>query len=690
MDLKTAAERIKNLKIEIEKHNRLYYIEAKPVISDRDYDNLYKELLELEKKFPELKTEDSPTSRVGAKPLDEFAHIRHRVPMMSLDNTYNKQELLDFNQRIQKLIGDTTYTYVVEPKIDGVAISLRYENGILVSASTRGDGKTGDDITANIKTIKTIPLKLNTEHPPNIFEVRGEVYMPIAGFQQINKEREEAGQEPFANPRNAAAGSLKLLDPRIVAKRPLDAVLYALGETSGINITTHIELITTLRQFALRTVPFYRHCNSITEVITVLDELEENRHTFPFEIDGGVIKINERELYDIVGNTAKAPRWAIAYKYEPERAETVIKEITIQVGRTGVLTPVAELEPTTVAGSTISRATLHNIEEIHRKDIRIGDHVLIEKAGEVIPAVTKVLTEKRTGKEQKFHMPDVCPVCGEKIIQKPGEVALRCENLQCPAQIKRWIQHFAARGAMDIDGLGASLIEQLVDTNLVKNPADLYDLTVNQLSQLERMATKSAQNICKSLEDSKNRDFWRIIFALGIRQVGARSAQLLEEQFGNIDELANADINRLEKIYDIGPIVAQNITAFFNNEYNKTIIKRLKNAGVNMRRKEVTPHNTTGMLTGKTFVLTGTLSNMTRDEAAEKIRKAGGKTSSSVSAKTSYLIAGENAGSKLTKAEKLGIPILNEKEFIAMLEKEPQNTPEEKPEKPVYIQTELF
>ena len=665
MNKKQATNRAEKLRAEIQHHNTLYYINAEPTISDNEYDKLYRELTEIETTYPELITPDTPTQRVGGAALSQFDHIQHRQPMMSLDNTYNKNELIDFDQRLHKLIGNDDYSYVVEPKIDGLAISLRYEQGILISASTRGDGKTGDDITANIKTIHSIPLRLNTKIPPSVFEVRGEVYMPIKGFQQINKTRQEAGLEPFANPRNAAAGSLKLLDPRMVAERPLDAVLYALGEIDGIDISTHIDLITTLSEFGFRTAPLYWHCDSIEEVITNLDKLESKRHEFPFEMDGGVIKLDERKLYDIVGATAKAPRWAIAYKYEPEQAETTINQITIQVGRTGVLTPVAELEPVTVAGSTISRATLHNIEEIRRKDIRIGDRVLIEKAGEVIPAVVKVITKSRTGAEQKFSMPETCPVCGEKISQRDNEVASRCENLQCPAQIKRWIRHFASRGGMDIDGLGSSLVEQLVDKELVKTPADLYQLTVTQLAELERMATKSAENIGKALETSKNRDFWRIIFALGIRQVGARSAQLLEEHYTDIESLTNATSEELEEIPDIGPIVAENIIEFLHNERTIEMLAKLKDAGLNFKRKETSAKNDT--LAGQTFVLTGALKNMTRDEAAEKIRALGGKTSSSISKNISFLVAGENAGSKLIKAEKLGVTILTESEFTTQI-----------------------
>ncbi len=686
MNTKDLKAKVEKLKKEIEHHNTLYYVNAQPVITDKQYDDLYRELTDIEATYPEFVTPDSPTQRVGGIAISQFSTIQHRQPMMSLANTYNKNELAEFDQRVQKLLSTKDYTYVLEPKIDGLAVSLRYENGILISAATRGDGKTGDDITANIKTIHTIPLRLNTDTPPPIFEVRGEVYMPIKGFLEINKNREESGQEPFANPRNAAAGSLKLLDPRQVATRPLDAILYAVGETTDITILTHVDLINTLKKIGFRTAPLYWHCTSINEIIKRIDELEKNRHKFPFEMDGGVIKINERNLYDIIGATAKAPRWAIAYKYEPEQAETTVNQITVQVGRTGVLTPVAELEPVTVAGSTISRATLHNIEEIRRKDIRIGDHVLIEKAGEVIPAIVKVITKERTGKEIKFSMPSTCPVCGGDITQRENEVASRCENLQCPAQIKRWIQHFASRGAMNIDGLGSALVEQLVETKLISTPADLYDLTISQLSHLERMAEKSAKNLCTAITTSKKRDFWRVIFALGIRQVGARSAQLLEEHYEDIYALKNATSEELEQIPDIGPIVTKNIIDFLHTDRTINFLNKLQTAGVNLKRNTTT--NVSERLAGQTFVLTGTLSSMTREQAAEQIRILGGKTSSSVSKNTTFLVAGENAGSKRTKAENLGIRIITEEDFIKQILNVNQQQQTKLPQKP--IQGELF
>lgn len=667
MNKSEAEKRVAHLRRELNRHNYLYYVLSKPEISDRQYDRLYEELEELEKKFPSLVAPDSPTLRVGGESLTEFEHVRHSVSMMSLANTYAKEELVEFDKRVRRLVHEESFSYILEPKIDGVAISLRYENGVLAVGSTRGDGKVGDNITNNLRTIRSIPLNLQVKGvPPAVLEVRGEVYMTRQGFARLNRARENAKEERFANPRNAAAGSLKLLDSKIVARRPLDAVLYAVGELDGIDFKTHEELIDTLKKFGFRTIPRYWKCVNIASILEPLDKLETMRHDFPFETDGGVVKINERNLYEILGATAKSPRWAVAYKYEPERAETRIRNITVQVGRTGVLTPVAELEPVTVSGSLISRATLHNADEIKRKDIRIGDRVMIEKAGEVIPAVVKVNKSTRTGSEAVFRMPDKCGVCGKPVTRREGEVALRCENLQCPAQTKRWIRHFASRGAMDIEGLGEALVEQLVNNKLLHDPADLYSLTKEQIAGLERMADKSAQNLVDGIEASMNRDFWRVIFALGIRHVGARSAQILEEHFQNIDALINADVSALEDIQDIGPVVAQSIIDFFRQKRNLRIINRLRSAGLRLKRSKAAAKRA-GKLAGKTFVLTGTLSAYNRGEASRKIMELGGKVGSSVSKKTNYVVAGADPGSKLTKARKLGIQVLDEGRFLRMV-----------------------
>lgn len=666
MNREQARKRIEWLRKEIARHDYLYYVEAKPEISDREYDKLYHELEKLEQQFPDLITPDSPTQRVGGQPLEEFPTVVHRIPMLSLSNTYSPEELRDFDTRIKKILGNRKYSYVVEPKVDGVAVSLRYERGMLTLGSTRGDGVRGDDITANLKTIRTIPLRLLGSSPPDVLEVRGEVYMTKEGFLKLNQQREENGEEPFANPRNAAAGSLKQLDPRVVAQRPLDAVFYAVGEYEGIEFNTQEDVLLKLRGFGLRTTPRYWKCKDIDECLKALDELKSIKSAFPFEIDGGVVKVNERRYYEILGTTAKSPRWAAAFKYEPERAETILRDIVVQVGRTGVLTPVAVLDPVFVSGSTVSRATLHNEDEIRRKDIRIGDHVLVEKAGEVIPAVVGVVKEKRTGKEKVFHMPRKCPVCGEPVVRRPGEVAVRCENLQCPAQLKRWIGYFASRGAMDIEGLGEVLIDQLVDSGLVKSPADLYRLKKEDLLKLERIADKSAENLLHAIDESRNRDLWRLIFALGIPHVGSRTAQVLEEEFGSLDALAKADEERLLAVTDIGPIVAKSITRFFHNPRNQQLIKELKEAGVrtaSARKKAARA----GPLAGKTVVLTGSLSGYTRQQAEELIRQMGGKPAGSVSSRTDLVIVGENPGSKYDKARKLGIKTIGEKDFLKLL-----------------------
>jgi DNA ligase (NAD+) len=663
-DQAQAKQRIENLRAEIERHNRLYYIDARPEITDREYDRLLENLEQLEQQHPELASSTSPTQRVGGAPLESFTSVRHAMPMMSLSNTYSKEELIEFDRRIRKLVPEEAFNYVLEPKIDGVAISLRYEHGKLVRAVTRGDGTTGDDVTANVRTIKSIPLRLSDMMPPAVLEVRGEIYMDTVGFAKLNERRQESGLAPFANPRNACAGSLKLLDPREVAQRPLDAIFYATGELNGIAFDTHDQMLQSLHKYGLRITPNYWLKSNIEEILDQLNELEGLRHEFPFEMDGGVIKVNERRLYDILGTTAKSPRWAVAYKYEPEQAETTLRAISIQVGRTGVLTPVAELDPVQLAGTIVKRATLHNEDEIRRKDIRIGDRVIIEKAGEIIPAVIKVVEEKRMGAETAFTMPTACPVCGGEVEKREGEVALRCTNLQCPAQVKNWLTHFASRGAMDINGLGESLVEQLVDGGLVKNPAELYSLKKVEVLGLERMGEKSADNLIKGIEESKKRPFEKVIFGLGIRHVGKGAAAILANEFKNIDSLMTADAEQLEAIRDIGPIAGRSIVDYFQSPDARAIIDQLRAAGVNFEQAESGGSNE---LEGLTFVLTGSLDTMTRDEAGDRIRARGGKVSSSVSKKTSYLVAGESAGSKLAKAEEFGVTVLNEDQLIALL-----------------------
>lgn len=673
MRQKPVIDRIRELRAAIEHHNDLYYGANQPEISDRDYDRLYHELVTLETENPELLTADSPTQRVGANrrlggsPLPAFAQVRHRRPMMSLDNTYRQAELLRFHERLARLLPEQIFTYIVEPKIDGVAIALRYERGRLIEGSTRGDGTTGDNITANLQTIRSIPLTLRGgRNPPAVLEVRGEVYMPRNGFTAINRTRIEAGEEPFANPRNAAAGSLKLLDSRQVAQRPLDVIIYGVGELTGISFGSHVQMLAALQAFGLKIPAKFWQCDSMDQVLIALAELQTMRQTFPFEIDGGVIKVNERMFYDQLGETAKSPRWAVAFKYESERAETRLKDITVQVGRTGVLTPVAELEPAVLAGSTINRATLHNADEVKRKDIRVGDMVYVEKAGEVIPAVVGVNTRVRNGQERLFKMPANCPVCGEPVTQQAGEVAFRCENLQCPAQLKRWLRHFAARGAMDIEGLGEALTDELVDANLVADPADLYQLHPANVANLRHMAAKSTQNLLASIEASKHRDFWRILFALGIRQVGAKMAQNLEQHYANIDLLMQASPDELQQIRDMGPVAAQNIVDYFRMAKNRILIQRLQKAGVNLRRTTETA-NVRRSLAGKVFVLTGTLKQFTRVQAEQAVRALGGEVSASVSKKTFAVVAGAEPGTKLDKARTLGVQIMTEADFTKLL-----------------------
>jgi len=665
MTKREAEKRARTLRSELERHNLLYYVHANPQIDDREYDRLYRELEDLEAQYPDLLTPDSPTQRVGGAPLESFQSVRHAVPMMSLSNTYDTDELIEFHERVCKLLAETPFSYSVEPKIDGVAVSCRYEKGSLVTGSTRGDGTTGDDITQNIRTIRSVPLRLHADEPPPIVEVRGEVYMSKDGFAKLNAARTSDGADPFANPRNATAGSLKLLDPSEVAQRPLAVAFYAVGEWAGDRPLTHVALLDQLADFGFQTFAQRWVCPTIETVLEALEELRALQATLPYEIDGGVIKVNELDLHERLGSTSKSPRWAVAYKYAAERVETTLMDISIQVGRTGVLTPVAELEPVHVSGTVVSRATLHNAEEIQRKDIRIGDRVIIEKAGEIIPAVVAVQKEARKGRRlRRFRMPDRCPVCAEPAVRQESEVALRCENLQCQAQIKRWIAHYAARGAMNIDGLGESLIDQLIDRDLVKNPADLYDLTAAHLSALERMAARSAAKLITGIDASKARELWRLIFGMGIRHVGARSAQALANALLTLDAIANADEDALERIPDIGPIVAKSIRAFFTADHTITLLERLRAAGVNPQSPEPTDG---GSLEGKTFVLTGSMQSMTREEATQAIQGRGGAVSSSVSRKTDYVVAGSDAGSKLAKGKALGIDVLNEKSFIEIL-----------------------
>jgi DNA ligase (NAD+) len=660
-----AAKRVAQLREEIQEHNRRYYEEAAPSIGDRDYDRLYKELVDLETQFPQLKAPDSPTQRVGGKPLKAFTQITHRIPMLSLDNTYSEEEVADFYARITKLLPNEKIPVVIEPKVDGVAVSLLYENGKLRHAATRGDGTVGDDITQNIKTVGSVPERLRGE-APKILEMRGEVFMDKKGFEKLNVERAKAGLPVFANPRNAAAGSLKQLDPAIVAKRPLGVVFYGTGAVEGVDLDLHSKMFSLFKKLGLPSSDRWWPANSVEEILRAIHELDRVRHDFPYQTDGAVVKVDSFAQRERLGFTAKSPRWAIAYKYEAERVETRLIDIVVQVGRTGVLTPVAMLEPVTVSGSTVSRATLHNEEEIARKDIRIGDRVVMEKAGEVIPAVVSVLTEARTGKEKKFRMPTICPECGSKVVKEEGQVAVRCINGQCPAQLKRRIEHFASRGAMDIEGLGEMMVEQLVNQELVRDVSDIYELTAEKMSILERMGEKSISNLLEAIESSKTRPLWRLIFGLGILHVGVSASRALADHFRGLEKLMDASVDELQRISDVGEVVAQSIQQFFQEKRNRKIIERLEKLGVRPQIEPRRAQTADSPFVRSTWVLTGTLSQP-REEIAEMIIQRGGKVSGSVSKKTNYVLAGEEAGSKLDKAKKLGVRVVDETEFRKML-----------------------
>jgi DNA ligase (NAD+) len=662
-DESSARSRIHELRSQIERHNQLYYEHATPEISDREFDTLLRELADLEKQFPDEASEKSPTQRVGGRPLEEFAPAKHIVPMQSLDNTYSPEELRDFIQRIHKLAEGRSTHFTIEPKVDGVAISLLFENGRLVRAATRGDGVTGDDVTQNVLTISNVPHALSG-NPPARVEVRGEIYLPKAIFAQLNLERDEEGLPAFANPRNAAAGSIKQLDPAITARRGLAAVFYGVGVWDGELPTTGRDAFAAMKSWGLPVSEKILDASDADSVIAAVDEMGRLRHGFAYETDGAVIKLDSLVLRREFGSTAKAPRWAIAYKYEPERAETKLLDITVQVGRTGILTPVAELAPVLVSGSTVARATLHNEEEIQRKDIRIGDTVIIEKAGEVIPAVVEVKKDRRDGSERVFQMPSHCPSCGAAV-SKEG-VAWKCHSPSCGAQMRRRIEHFASRQAMEIEGLGEAIVAQLVDAGLLNGIADIYHLKKDALLALERMGEKSATNLLAAIEESRSRPLWRMLHGLGIPHIGVTSARDLASHFHTLDALVAADSNTLLNIHSIGEIMAAAIHAWFQNSDHIALIASLREAGLNFgEADEITSTPSDNRFANTTWVLTGTLS-IPREEAAETIRRMGGKVTGSVSKKTTHVLAGEEAGSKLEKARELEIPVLNDADFQRM------------------------
>ena len=661
--------RIEQLRSQISYHDRLYYEQAKPEISDREYDALYRELVDLERAHPELIAPDSPTQKVGGRPRAAFAQVEHLVPMQSLDNTYSAEEIGDFVERLQRLLPGEEIPMTIEPKVDGVAIALHYEKGRLVRAATRGDGTTGDEVTRNIRTIGVIPVKLHGK-APDVLEVRGEVYLPKETFARINAERDEQGLPTFANPRNAAAGTLKQLDPNIVAERKLSAVFYGYGAVEPASALPERmeEFFTQLKAWGLPVNPRHWLARDASGVMNAITELGAIRRDFPFETDGAVIKADRIEQHARLGSTSKAPRWAIAYKYEPEQARTRLLDITVQVGRSGVLTPVAELEPVFVAGSTVARATLHNEEEIARKDLRIGDWVMIEKAGDVIPAVVGVLTAERNGTEKVFQMPTRCPVCSAPVTRIEAEVAVRCANPGCAAQVRRRIEYYAGRSAMDIEGLGEAMVTQLADAGLVGDIADLYTLTADQLLPLERMGQKSVTNLLAAISASRDQPLWRLLAGLGIPHVGVTMARTLATSLGTLDRLAAASIEELCSIQEIGEIMATAIHSWFRDPSVLRLLEKLRSSGLNFGERdpqELAPASD-GPFKGTIWVLTGTLSRP-RDETAELIRLRGGKVSGSVSAKTTYLLAGEEAGSKLEKAQKLGVKVLTEDEFRKLI-----------------------
>lgn len=665
-----ARERIGRLRTLLEHHNRLYYQLDTPEISDSEYDALFRELQQLESEFPDLITHDSPTRRVGSAPAARFTAVTHRIPMLSLQNATNEVEIVEFDQRLKKVLGvhgNKDIDYLCEPKMDGLAVELIYIDGRLTTASTRGDGFTGEDVTGNVRTIRSLPLRLTGPDVPRLLEVRGEVFLSLEAFQRINREREENGEHPFANPRNAAAGSLRQLDPHITAQRPLSIFCYAPGIVEGTTFQNQHEFFERIAGWGLPVNPLVRCENGIVGATAYHRQMLEQRESLPYEIDGTVIKVDSFDLQSELGEKSRSPRWAIACKFPPRQAVTLLEEIILSVGRTGVITPVARLRPVEVSGVTVSRATLHNWDEMTLKDIRVGDTVLIERAGDVIPAIVRVLTEKRNGTEQLLPPPEHCPECGSAIVRIADEVAVRCMGLSCPPQTRQSIIHFVSRNAMDIEGLGEKFVEQLLALGLVHNVADLYYLKPDDFRRFERMGDKLASNLMTAIERSKHRDLGRFIFALGIRHVGERTAKALAQAFGSLEHLERASLEELVSIRDIGLTVAQSIRTFFDNPENLAVIKRMLEAGVT---PAVNQKRVGGRFTGKSFVFTGGLEHLNRDQARQMVENSGGSAVGSVSRKTDFVVAGEDAGSKLAKARELRITVLSEEEFLALMEQD--------------------
>ncbi|MGA3279567.1 MAG: NAD-dependent DNA ligase LigA [Smithella sp.] len=667
MDKQAELKRIADLRKEIEYHNKRYYQQDAPEISDAEYDRLMLELQELEDRYPEEFSAESPTQRVGAAPLAKFASFNHPSQMFSLANAFSNEEIIEFDGRIKRLAEVENISYIAEPKLDGLAVNLIYENGVFTRGATRGDGSTGEDVTQNLKTLSTLPLKMQntTGKPfPSFIEIRGEVYIRKEPFQKLNLRRIKEGEEPFANPRNAAAGSLRQLDSKITSRRPLNIFLYGVGLVYGINFSTHREVLQTLCDWGFPVNPLIKQANNIQDCIDYFETIGTQRESLPYEIDGVVLKVNDLSLQATLGNVSRSPRWALACKFPAAQATTVVKEIIVGVGRMGTLTPVAIMEPVNVGGVMVSRATLHNEDEIIKKDIRIGDTVVIQRAGDVIPEIVKVIEEKRTGREKEFKMPAKCPECNSDVVRLEGEVAHRCVNISCPAQLKEHIRHFASRGAMDIEGLGEKVSAQLFDAGLIADPADLYFLNKEQLVALDRQAEKSAQNLIDAVQKSKNPPLDKFIYALGIRHVGERTAKLLASRFGNMEHLITAKVEDLTTINEIGPEIAASIIEFFHEHKNIDVMKKFSKAGVTPQKKEIADN---AHLKGKSFVFTGTMDRMGRNEAKTIVENLGGTIHSNVTKSTTYVVAGNDPGSKINKAKSSGIKIISEEDFLKLI-----------------------
>ena len=661
-------QEVEQLRAEIREHDRLYYVDAQPTISDLEYDRLLERLKKLEADHPELVTADSPTQRIGDAPVDELNSVRHRVPMMSIDNTYSLEELNKYGERIAGMLPGEQVEWVVELKIDGVAVSITYENGALSQGATRGDGTTGDDITHNVRTVLGVPLRLEGDNIPPLVEVRGELYMTNGDLVRLNAQRQREGLEPYANTRNVTAGSIRLLDPRICAERRLRIFCHGIGIAESLNVANHMDFLAQMGRWGLPATPYVQKFTSFDRAVEHAESLVERLHELDFEVDGLVLKVNRFDQREQLGTTSKSPRWVVAYKFEKYEAVTCLNEIRVQVGKTGAITPVAELEPVELAGTTVSRASLHNADEIARKDVRVGDTVVVEKAGKIIPHIVRVEVHKRPDSAKEFPFPTHCPECDTLLAKDEGGVYIRCPNLACPAQLRERLRYFASRSAMDIEGLGDKLVDQLVAQNLVNEFADLYELSESQLVELERMGEKSARNLIEAIESSKSRGLARLLNALSIRHVGSRVASILAETFGTMDELQQADVEQLSEIDEVGLIIAQSVYDFAHSTYGERTIQRLADVGVELSALESVDASTISQfLAGKTFVVTGKLEKYTRDEIHALVESHGARAASSVSKKTDYLVAGEKAGSKLERAKKLGVAVLSEVEFSALI-----------------------